>query len=76
MRGTGHSGSLLRLLEGVYGLLLLAYPSGFRVRYGREMQLLFRNQVQEVVCRRKRLALLSFAGHVLWDLTRSVARER
>jgi hypothetical protein len=73
--GTRHSGAL-KLLERVHRLLLLAYPSEFRVRYGREMQLLFRNHAKEVVGRRKRLALMSYTAHVLWDLTRSTVRER
>lgn len=57
--------------ERVYRLLLRAYPPDFRAEYGRDMQLLFRDQCQESDVR-----TLGFWARVFWDVARSAPALR
>jgi len=52
--------------EGLYRLLLRAYPPEFRAEYGREMVLLFRDQ-----CTESDVRTVGFWARVLWDVARS-----
>jgi len=57
--------------QGIYRLLLRAYPSGFRARYEREMVLLFRDQ-----CRESDVRTVGFWAAVIWDIARSAPALR
>lgn len=57
--------------EGVYRLLLRAYPSEFRGQYEREMMLLFRDQ-----CRESDVRTVGFWARVLCDVARSAPALR
>ena len=52
--------------EGIYRLLLRAYPPDFRADYEREMVLLFRDQ-----CRESGVRTVGFWAAVIWDIARS-----
>lgn len=52
--------------ERAYGLLLRAYPAEFRLAYGREMMLVFRDQRRELAA-----TPVSFWAATLWDVARS-----
>jgi hypothetical protein len=54
--------------EGVYRLLLRAYPSDFRSRYGREMSLLFRDEY-----RTRGATAFGFWITMVWDVARSAS---
>jgi hypothetical protein len=57
--------------ERIYRLLLRAYPPDFRAEYGRDMELLFRDQCQESDVR-----TLGFWARVFWDVARSAPALR
>jgi len=57
--------------ERIYRLLLRAYPPDFRVEYGREMVLLFRDQ-----CRESDVRTFGFWAAVIWDVARSAPALR
>jgi hypothetical protein len=57
--------------EGIYRLLLRAYPPDFRAEYGREMVLLFRDQ-----CRESDVRTVGFWARVLYDVARSAPALR
>jgi hypothetical protein len=57
--------------ERIYRLLLRAYPPDFRAEYGREMELLFRDQ-----CRESDVRSLGFWVRVFWDVVRSAPALR
>jgi hypothetical protein len=57
--------------EGVYRLLLRAYPSDFRAEYEREMVRLFRDQ-----CRESDVRTVGFWAAVIWDIARSAPALR
>src|SRR5258707_7058760 len=57
--------------EGIYRLLLRAYPPAFRAEYGREMVLVFRDQ-----CREGDVGPLGFWVRVFWDVVRSAPALR
>jgi hypothetical protein len=57
--------------ERVYRLLLHAYPAAFRAEYGREMELLFRDQ-----CREGDVRSVGFWARVVWDVVRSAPALR
>jgi len=54
--------------EGVYRLLLRAYPPDFRSRYGREMSLLFRDEY-----RTRGATAFGFWMTMVWDVARSAS---
>lgn len=56
--------------ERTYAMLLRAYPAAFRVAYGREMLLVFRDQ------RREGARGPAFWAATLWDIVRSAPPER
>lgn len=60
--------------ERVYAALLMAYPSGFRREYGREMRLLFADRRREAGGARP-LALLSLWCETVGDLARTAPAE-
>ena len=57
--------------ERIYRLLLRAYPPDFRAEYGRDMELLFRDQCQESDVR-----TLGFWARVFWDVACSASALR
>ena len=57
--------------EGIYRLLLRAYPPDFRGQYEREMVLLFRDQ-----CRESDVRTVGFWAAVIWDVARSAPALR
>jgi len=57
--------------EGIYRLLLRAYPPDFRAEYEREMMLLFRDQ-----CRESDVRTVGFWAAVVWDIARSAPALR
>ena len=57
--------------EHIYRLLLRAYPPAFRAEYGREMELLFRDQ-----CRENDVRTFGFWARVFWDVIRSAMALR
>ena len=57
--------------EGIYRLLLRAYPPDFRAEYEREMMLLFRDQ-----CRESDVRTVGFWAAVIWDIARSAPALR
>jgi uncharacterized membrane protein len=57
--------------EGIYRLLLRAYPPDFRGQYEREMLLLFRDQ-----CRESDVRTVGFWAAVIWDVARSAPALR
>jgi len=57
--------------EGIYQLLLRAYPPAFRAEYGREMTQLFRDQ-----CRMGEARSIGFWAHLLWDVAQSAPALR
>jgi hypothetical protein len=57
--------------ERIYRLLLRAYPPDFRAEYGREMELLFRDQ-----CRESDVRTLGFWVRIFWDVLRSAPAIR
>src|SRR6266850_3269207 len=57
--------------EGIYRLLLRAYPPEFRAEYEREMVLLFRDQ-----CRESDVRTVGFWAAVTWDIARSAPALR
>jgi hypothetical protein len=57
--------------EGVYRLLLRAYPPDFRAEYEREMVLLFRDQ-----CRESDVRTVGFWAALIWDIARSAPALR
>jgi len=65
-------GGLCRL----YGLLLYAYPAGFRREYGRPMQQLFRDRCRDVSRGSGRASALWFALSTISDWVRTAVRER
>ena len=59
-----------RKAERAYALLLRAYPSGFRARYGREMRLTFRDLVRDAGA-----AGLGFWMRIIADVARTAPSE-
>ena len=67
---------ILRLSYWIYGVMLRAYPSGFRREYSHEMMLVFRNLARDVVQDGGTWALVPFWLNILWDWLRTTIRER
>lgn len=57
--------------ERIYRLLLRAYPPEFRAEFGREMELVFRDQ-----CRDNDVRTFGFWARVFWDVLRSAPALR
>jgi hypothetical protein len=66
---------LLRSLCGLYGLMLRAYMRSFRLEYGREMMLVFRDRAHDVQCENS-WALLPFMFRILSEWVTTVPCER
>jgi hypothetical protein len=67
---------LLQGMAHIYRLMLLAYPAEFRREYSREIELAFRNRLDEVVELRGAWALPSFLMRTLWDWLKTTVMER
>jgi hypothetical protein len=68
--------TLLRLACGLYRGLLHAYPPEFRLRYGIEMNQVFRDQLRDTLSKQGLHGLLTFCMRTAWDLCTSIPRER
>lgn len=62
--------------ERIYQALLVCYPQAFRDEYGREMRLVFRDQLYEEGPTLLGVAALRFWARTLADLVASALRER
>ena len=58
---------LLDRLCRIYGVMLLAYPSGFRREYSREMVVVFRTSARDVVRTKGGWGLLPFMLRIILD---------
>ena len=68
--------ALLRLACGLYRGLLHAYPPEFRLRYGIEMNQVFRDQLRDTLSKQGARGLVTFGARTAWDFCTSVPRER
>jgi len=68
--------TFLRLACGLYRGLLHAYPPEFRLRYGIEMNQVFRDQLRDTLSEQGIGGLLMFCTRTAWDLCTSIPRER
>jgi hypothetical protein len=58
---------LLQCMCNIYSVMLLAYPPIFRHEYSREMAVVFRNRLRDVVQNNGSGALVRFMLHIGWD---------
>jgi len=64
------------IAERVYRRLLRLYPVAFRDRYGRQMQILFRDLYRECQREHSLAAIFFFWHHIVTDLIANAWRER
>jgi hypothetical protein len=67
---------LLQRMCSAYGVMLRAYPLGFRREYSREMLLTFRSHARDILENENGWVLLPFSVKVVWDWLTTVSRER
>jgi len=67
---------LLRISCGIYRGLLRLYPQEFRARYAKEMELTFRDHLQDTLVKNGIWGVPKFWLNVAGDLMASVLRER
>jgi hypothetical protein len=66
---------LLDRLCRIYGVMLLAYPSGFRREYSREMVVVFRTSARDVVRTEGGWGLLPFMLRIILDWLHTTLQE-
>ena len=67
---------MTKWISRIYSMFLYAYPREFRLEYGREMELMFRDRCLELERRKDRWKMLSFFAQSTADWMTTIFRER
>jgi len=70
------SNTLLAISDGIYRLLLIAYPDDFRRRYGAEMAQVFHDSCRDAIARAGTASIAGVWLHTIGDLIVSALKER